>query len=70
MVVMEKNSLLTVLFLVFLFTFALMEAPAEAEYSASASLGLREQYTDNVHLTPTDKKSDYITTVNPDIRLD
>ncbi|SPP99500.1 conserved exported hypothetical protein [Candidatus Sulfobium mesophilum] len=66
----EKNSLLTALFLALFFTFALMEVPAEAEYSASASLRVREEYTDNVDLTSTDKKSEYITTINPDIRLD
>ncbi len=40
-----------------------------AEFTYTPSILLREEYNDNIHLTPTDRRSDFVTTINPIITL-
>lgn len=42
---------------------------AGAGFSFRPGIAVREEYNDNIFLTSTDKKSDFITTVNPTINL-
>src|SRR4030067_2039168 len=50
----------------FLLTFVSL---ATAKLDVNASVGLREEYNDNIFLTKTNREDDFITSISPNIRL-
>jgi hypothetical protein len=65
---MKRPEYLRVLFLlpIFLLSFATF---SRAELRLTPSISIREEYNDNIFLTPDDKRDDFITTINPAIAL-
>lgn len=46
-----------------------LSSAARSEFSFTPGIGIREEYNDNVNLSATDKKEDFITTINPNITM-
>ena len=48
---------------------ACLVSPSLAEFKLTPSIGVREEYNDNIFLAPTNKKDDFITSISPSINL-
>ena len=65
---MIKIKWIVILFLTTLFSVSILSL-SWAELRITPSIGIREEYNDNIFLTPSDEEDDFITSVNPAINL-
>ena len=52
-----------------LFLLLTFVSSATAKLDVNTSVGLREEYNDNIFLTKTNREDDFITSISPNIRL-
>lgn len=66
---MGKNSKRLVLLIGMLASFLGLASPSRADFQITPSITLREEYNDNIFLTHTDKKDDFITSISPSLHI-
>lgn len=55
--------------LIFVGIILYLHSQARAEFRITADMSVREEYNDNIFLTSSDKKDDFITTLTPSVKL-